>query len=242
MKRIMIGVFIAFTAFWIYFHKTVDTRLSPPELARGITQPPMAKPMEGSSFASANRKNQNAAMDTAKTGSTASSFEQTASIGAAKKTVTIQDSRGHLILMGQAEALRACAERGMLLPTARELVSIIKSWGGKGIIEAPEEPYAYVVARNPDGKVEEFYYRDEGFVLPATELGKLKKHEIMSSSVDAHPDYRSDIPCAITLSIVSDGSGLALRCSGIYDDQSRQAVPDLARDNHSAVLCREKGP
>lgn len=160
----------------------------------------------------------------------------------AMKVLPLQDEKGQLVLMDQASAVRECAKRGMHLPTARELIEVVKSWGGKGLVDGTGERAARVIARNADGKVDDFYYYYswDGFVLPTNELGKLEKHNIVSSSVDADPERPSDPPCVLSLGVVSGADGgLTLRCSGVYELKARQAAPDMVRDAHSAAFCLE---
>ena len=156
------------------------------------------------------------------------------------QTVPLRDNQGKLLLMNQAQGVKACSDRGMHLPTAQELAKIIQSRGGKGLLEAGKgestDGYGRVIAKNFDGEIDDFYYSNDGYKAPPGDIGDLKTHAFLSSSVDANPENPAYPPCILELTIDRYGKGF-ITCSGFYSLEAKNHVPDQYADNHSAILC-----
>ncbi|MGE3260721.1 MAG: hypothetical protein AB7K68_02970 [Bacteriovoracia bacterium] len=86
--------------------------------------------------------------------------------------VVLRDSQGNYPFLGKDEAIKACAKRGMQLPTIRELALLGQTRGAKGIVEPHElvgrdaDAYEQVKALVPGGGVDEFYYDSSGYREP----------------------------------------------------------------------------
>lgn len=78
---------------------------------------------------------------------------------------------GNLIKEDYGSAARACAEKGMRLPTIRELANLAKARGATGILNfssgndqaQADQEIEQIRAINPDGKEDEFKYSYNGF-------------------------------------------------------------------------------
>ena len=82
------------------------------------------------------------------------------------------------------EAKKICHDKGMRLPTARELALASQSMGAKGISETKKDGYYLVKGSDSSGKPDPFYFNNKGYRRPAGELGN---YWFWSSS--GHPDY-----------------------------------------------------
>ncbi|MGZ3695343.1 MAG: hypothetical protein ACXWQO_14595 [Bdellovibrionota bacterium] len=111
------------------------------------------------------------------------------------KDVLLRDPQGNFPFAGMPEAIAACEERGMKLPTIRELAQLAQTRGAKGILELSEAhgdvPEGYKSIRVLDGgSVDEFYYNSAGYQDSTLALaGKFNlvgmnagEHEIMKVS------------------------------------------------------------
>jgi hypothetical protein len=94
------------------------------------------------------------------------------------------DDDGHYIYKSQIEALNACPA-GTHLPTARELAEYSHSLGAVGIAKpsdfrpgGPHGGWYLVLATDPDGTKDEFYFNVFGYSAPA----KIDNHSFWSSS------------------------------------------------------------
>ncbi len=95
------------------------------------------------------------------------------------------------IYMNQPDAIKYCASQGQHLPSARELAQLATSRGAAGISETAKNGYYQVNAKNADGKVDSFYFRNSGYIRPADDLGN---NWFWSSSVVLNrPDYAFDL-------------------------------------------------
>lgn len=103
----------------------------------------------------------------------------------------IRDAEGNLLFMNRAQAVKACADQKMHLPTIRELAKMSQAMGAKGILETSEvkkgevpnyypDFYFLVSAINPNGQKDEFYFNISGFVPPD---GDWRNNWFWSSSV-----------------------------------------------------------
>lgn len=87
--------------------------------------------------------------------------------------------------VSQHEAERICRDRGMRLPTARELALIAQyDHGAEGISETEKDGYDLVRGSDSAGNPDHFYFSDKGHKRPVGDLGNTL---FWSSSV--HPDY-----------------------------------------------------
>jgi hypothetical protein len=132
----------------------------------------------------------------------------------------VRDNHANPLLMNQADAMKACAGHGMHLPTIRELAKISQSMGAKGILEKSEVQegkvpagFYLVIAIDPNGKKDEFYFNYSGYNRPAGDLGN---NWFWSSSVVSDVSY--------------NGYGLDGYVGDVY-------VPYDPRVPYSAVRC-----
>lgn len=102
------------------------------------------------------------------------------------KDRVLRDEEGLLLRSSQEGAAKACAARGMRLPTFRELAELAVTRGAKGIIETsdftPEhhgKAYFLVKPLNPDGFQDAFYYNSIGYKEPVFQAARA---EFWSSS------------------------------------------------------------
>lgn len=134
----------------------------------------------------------------------------------------VRDADGHVLTMSQKQAIKACAENGMHLPTIRELAKLSQSMGAKGILEtrvkdgSGEKPEGFhlVSSINPDGKKDEFYFSRSGYVAPKGDLGN---NFFWSSSVDSRvPKYGNGLNGANGADVINFGAdpnfNFAVRC------------------------------
>lgn len=110
----------------------------------------------------------------------------------------LRDSQGEVLTMNRADAIKACAEHDMRLPTIRKL---LESFSSAGLVvretrdvtdEDVVKRYVHVVdAINPDEKRDMFYY---GYVKYFNPGGALGNNWFWSSSIrwGGSPDGRSD--------------------------------------------------
>lgn len=84
----------------------------------------------------------------------------------------------------QYEAESICRDKGMRLPTARELALVAQSLGAQGISETEKDGYYLVKGSDSAGNPDHFYFSYKGYSRPAGDLGR---HVFWSSSV--HPVY-----------------------------------------------------
>ena len=112
------------------------------------------------------------------------------SAGASADTVgqdgILRDAHGKSLEMTRAKALKACAKHGMHLATIRELVKLRQSEGIT--LKEPTEvkqgeirtgAMKPVLAVNPNGKTDEFYYDNDNYTRHGDDLGS---HWFWSSS------------------------------------------------------------
>ncbi len=71
----------------------------------------------------------------------------------------------------QHEAEDVCRDRGMRLPTARELALVSQSLGAEGISETKKDGYYLVKGKDRTGNPDHFYFSEKGYKRPAGELG-----------------------------------------------------------------------
>lgn len=67
------------------------------------------------------------------------------------------------------KAQRICDDKGMRLPTARELALYAQSHGAEGISSYEKEGYYLVRGQHTDGFPDHFYYSPKGFKIPEGE-------------------------------------------------------------------------
>jgi hypothetical protein len=83
----------------------------------------------------------------------------------------LREPDGSLLRADYSNIESKCAGMGMRLPTIRELANLAKSRGAKGILnsfqikdqERMAEKVEHIMAINPDGKADDFFYAPEGF-------------------------------------------------------------------------------
>jgi len=85
--------------------------------------------------------------------------------------------------VSQHEAENICLDKGMRLPTARELALVAQSLGAQGISETKKDGYYLVKGSDSVGNPDRFYFSYKGYKRPAGDLGN---KWFWSSSV--HPD------------------------------------------------------
>jgi len=83
----------------------------------------------------------------------------------------------------QFEAEKICLDKGMRLPTARELALVSQSLGAQGISKTKKGGYYLVKGSDSAGNPDHFYFSNKGYKRPAGDLGN---KWFWSSSV--HPD------------------------------------------------------
>ena len=140
--------------------------------------------------------------------------------------VMLRDDKRNLLKMNQGAAAKACAARGMRLPTIRELAKMGQSRGAKGILETRDvrdqdlrDGFSLVTATNPDGKKDHFYYNPTGYVESASDS---RDQWFWSSSDGAEDNSEGGAPTNIPVKFTFDDNGkihdhynylnLAVRC------------------------------
>lgn len=84
----------------------------------------------------------------------------------------------------QQTAIEVCRERGMRLPTARELAMVAQSLGAEGISERRKDGYRLIKGSDVNGNPDHFYFNYRGYQRPEGDLGR--KWFFWSSSVHTH--------------------------------------------------------
>lgn len=91
----------------------------------------------------------------------------------------LRDNQGALLKSTQKEAARACSERGMHLPSIRELARLGKFRGAKGIMNVSQfrredeaDGYVLIKSTSPNGVQDFFYYSPKGYVRAAGETSE----------------------------------------------------------------------
>jgi hypothetical protein len=68
--------------------------------------------------------------------------------------------------INQQDAATLCLEKGMRLPTARELALVAQSMGALGISETKRDGYYLIQGTDKEGRPDYFYYSHKGYIRP----------------------------------------------------------------------------
>ena len=86
--------------------------------------------------------------------------------------------------VSQYEAKKICQDKGMRLPTARELALVSQGLGAQGISETQKDGYYLVKGSDSAGNPDHFYFSFKGYNAPAEDLGY---YTFWTSSI--HPTF-----------------------------------------------------
>lgn len=92
--------------------------------------------------------------------------------------------------VSQFEAVSICEDRGMRLPTARELALYGMSRGAEGIIEFSDNKRSLIYGMDKDGYEDKFYYNERGYWRPFFVLRLGDPTFLWSSSFHPEDSFR----------------------------------------------------
>lgn len=87
-------------------------------------------------------------------------------VSAVEFTDIIRNPDGSTLQANWSEANQACINLGLRLPTGREAGEYSIQHGSKGFTESDEVNFGPIVAENPDGSIERFYFNSKGYRNP----------------------------------------------------------------------------
>jgi hypothetical protein len=128
-------------------------------------------------------------------------------------TDSAKNSDGNFLHLNQYDANSFCRNKGLRLPTARELAHFSQSQGAQGISETPKDGYRLVKGLDSEGNQDYFYFSSQGYMRPAGDLGK--KYFWSSSMHPNYPGYAYGLDGydgAIVTNDVKVNFGVRVRC------------------------------